>query len=60
MKVSKNLCIGENESHLNLNNNTKKESCEHYRYLGVGRDSQKVKNRICQEKKGSKTINLVE
>ena len=46
MNVSKTkyLCIEGNETGLNLNNNIKIVSCEHYRYLGVdinrdGRDS---------------------
>ena len=51
MNVSKikYLYIGGNETNLNLNNNIKIGNSKHYRYLGVrdGRNSEKIKNRIC-------------
>jgi len=56
------LCIGETHRNLNLDKNSKIESCQKYKYLGVilvtsGTDDKEIRSRVIQARKCTACVN---
>ena len=62
MNKTKFVCIGETHRNLNLDKNSKIESCQKYKYLGVilvtsGTDDKEIRSRVIQARKCTACVN---